>query len=136
MIDQGKSKMSKRKSIEAPGFSHANPIPAASRIGDIMMSSVISGRDPASGEMPDDQAQQIINIFSHIGSTVEAAGGSTDDIIKITFWVDDAAAGRAALNGEWVKMFPDEESRPARHTLSAGGGRPGQGTCDFIAVFG
>jgi enamine deaminase RidA (YjgF/YER057c/UK114 family) len=127
--------MTKRQSIEAPGFSHSNPIPMASRIGDIMMSSVISGRDPKSGEMPGDQAGQIRNIFAHIRSAMEAADGSPDDIIKITFWLDDPAIGRAALNGEWEKMFPDENSRPARHTLSAGGGRPGQVTCDFVAVF-
>ena len=127
--------MTKRQSIEIPGFSHANPIPGARRIGNIMMSSVISGRDPSTAETPEDQGQQICNIFSHIRSAVEAAGGSVDDIIKITFWVDDPAAGRAALNDEWLKMFPDEASRPARHTLSSGGSRSGQITCDFVAVF-
>ena len=32
----------------------------------------------------------------------------------------DPATGRAALNGEWVKMFPDEtRARPAIHWRSA-----------------
>ena len=127
--------MPKRQSIEVPGFSHANPIPAASRIGNIMMSSVISGRDPSTGEMPDHLAQQIVNIFTHIRSAMQAAGGSPEDIIKITFWVEDPASERAALNGEWEKMFPDESSRPARHTQSGAGGGPSRVTCDFIAVF-
>ncbi len=128
--------MAKRQSINFPGFSHANPIPNASRIGNIMMSSVISGRDPATNEMPDDLAGQIVNIFSHIRSAMAAAGGSPEDIIKITFWVRDPGTGRAALNGEWEKMFPDEDSRPARHTQPLAGSGPSQVSCDFVAVFG
>ncbi len=127
--------MSKRQSVNFPGFSHSNPIPNASRIGNIMMSSVISGRDPATGEMPDDLARQIANIFTHIRSAMDAAGGSPDDILKITFWIKDPATGRAALNGEWEKMFPDENSRPARHSLPLGGSGASQVTCDFVAVF-
>lgn len=126
--------MPKRESVNFPGFSHSNPIPNASRIGNIMMSSIIAGRDPASGEMPDDLAAQIVNIFAHMRSAMAAAGGSPDDIIKVNFWVRDPASGRTALNDEWVKMFPEETSRPARHTLALGGGGASQVTCDFTAV--
>ena len=128
--------MAKRQSINFPGFSHVNPIPNASRIGNIMMSSVISGRDPATNEMPDDMAAQVVNIFSHIRSAMAAAGGTPEDIIKITFWVRDPGTGRAALNGEWEKMFPDENSRPARHTQPLAASGPSQVSCDFVAVFG
>ena len=128
--------MTKRQSIEIPGFSHANPIPGACRIGNIMMSSVISGRDPETNQMPDDLAQQIVNVFAHIRSAVEVAGGAPDDIIKITFWIGDPATGRGALNGEWEKLFPDETSRPARHTLPLAAGGPSQVSADFVAVFG
>ncbi len=127
--------MAKRQSVNFPGFSHANPIPGASRIGNIMMSSVINGRDPETGKMPEDMAQQIVNLFGHIRGLVEAAGGSPDDIIKITFFVADPSTGRAALNDEWVAMFPDENARPARHTQAMTGGGPAQVTCDFTAVF-
>jgi len=44
------------------------------------------------------------------------------------------STGRAALNEEWVKMFPDEASRPARHTLQLSGDSPHHVTCDFTAV--
>ena len=64
------------------------------------------------------------------------AGGKVDDIIKINFWMKEPATGRAALNGEWVKMFPDEGSRPARHTLALGADSNALVTCDFVAVFG
>ena len=46
------------------------------------------------------------------------------------------ATGRAALNGEWAKMFPDPDSRPARHTLALGANNPNHLTCDFTAVIG
>jgi len=127
--------MAKRKSIEIPGFKHQNPIPVASRIGNLLMSSVTSGVDPGTRNLPPELAKQITNLFSHIKATVEAAGGSPDDIIKITFWVKDPATGRNAINDEWVKMFPDPDSRPARHTLAMAGDGPSQITCDFVAVF-
>ena len=108
--------MAKRKSINYPGFKHENPIPNASRIGNILMSSIISGRDPATSQMPPELDAQVTNIFKQIKLCVEAAGGTVDDIIKVNFWMKDPATGRKALNGEWSAMFPDPESRPARHT--------------------
>jgi 2-iminobutanoate/2-iminopropanoate deaminase len=128
--------MAKRKSINYPGFKHENPIPNASCIGNILMSSIISGRDPGTGQMPSDLAGQVTNLFAQIKLCVEAAGGSVDDIIKVNFWMKDPATGRAALNGEWARMFPDPESRPARHTLALPANAANHVTCDFTAVIG
>ena len=119
--------MAKRKSINYPGFKHENPIPNASRIGNILMSSIISGRDPQTSQMPPDLDGQVTNIFKQIKLCVEAAGGTVDDIIK---------TGRKALNGEWSAMFPDPESRPARHTLALPQNAANHVTCDFTAVIG
>lgn len=126
--------MAKRQSVNFPGFAHGNPIPNASRIGNLLMSSVISGYTPGTRDMPEDLAQQIVNVFTHVRAAVEAAGGTPDNIIKITFWMKDPATGRTALNDEWVKMFPDEASRPARHTQALGAGSAAGVTCDFVAV--
>ena len=112
--------MARRKSVNFPGFSHQNPIPNASRIGNLMMSSVISGVDPGTRNLPPELARQVANLFVHIRAGVEAAGGTVDDIIKINFWMKQPSTGRAALNVEWTKMFPDPASRPARHTLVLG----------------
>jgi len=127
--------MPKRQSVNFASFSHQNPIPNASRIGDIMMTSVISGVDPGTRNLPADLAGQIVNIFIHIRNAVEAAGGTPENIIKINFWMKDPTTGRGALNDEWVKMFPDPASRPARHTLALGAGSAALVTCDFTAVF-
>jgi 2-iminobutanoate/2-iminopropanoate deaminase len=128
--------MAKRKSITWPGFKHENPIPNASMIGNILMSSIISGRDPQTGTAPPEAEAQIANIFKQIKAGVEAAGGTVDDIIKVNFWVRDPAVGRKMLNGEWTKMFPNESSRPARHTLALPANAPNHVTCDFVAVIG
>ena len=48
--------------------------------------------------------------------------------------VDDAVEVRAALNAEWVKMFPDADARPARHTLTLPPDSRAQVQADFTAV--
>ena len=108
--------MAERKSVNFPGFSHDNPIPNASRVGNILMSSIIGGRNPGTRELPPTLAAQVANVFGYIRAAVEAAGGGTEHIVKIDFFVKDPASQREALNAEWVKMFPNPNSRPARHT--------------------
>lgn len=123
----------RRKSIHIPNFKHVNPIPNACRLGNLVMSGVILGRDPGSGQMPESLEAQCSNMFACMKAIVEAAGGTTDDIVKITVWLKDRSQ-RGPLNEEWLKMFPDEHSRPARHALPLDleGGALVQ--CDFTAV--
>ncbi len=126
--------MPKRKSINGSNPRHENPIPNASRIGNLVMSSVIGGTNPGTRELPATFEAQVANVFAHIRHDIEAAGGGVDDIIKITFWVQDPAKQRALLNTEWLKLFPDPESRPARHTLSLPAGSRAFVQADFVAV--
>ena len=128
--------MARRKSINGSRARHENPIPNASRIGNIVISSVIGGTRPGTRELPASLEEQVANVFAHIRHDIEAAGGSVDDIIKITFWVKDPVLQRAALNTEWVKMFPDPESRPARHTLALLADNRALVQADFTAVLG
>jgi enamine deaminase RidA (YjgF/YER057c/UK114 family) len=126
--------MARRKSIDGSKPRHENPIPNASRIGNIVMSSVIGGANPGTRELPATLEAQVANVFAHIRHDVEAAGGTVDDIIKITFWVKDPVKQRAALNEEWVKMFPDPASRPVRHTQHLPADARALVQADFIAV--
>jgi 2-iminobutanoate/2-iminopropanoate deaminase len=71
-------------------------------------------------------------MFDHVRRIVDAAGCSTDDIIKMTVWMRDRSQ-RAALNAVWLKMFPDPESRPARHTMMGSLDGDKLIECDFIA---
>lgn len=131
-----KEAMPKRQSINGRNPRHENPIPNASRIGNLIMSSVIVGTNPGTRELPESFEAQVANVFAHIRHDVEAAGGSVDDIIKVTFWVRDPASQRAALNTEWVKLFPNSESRPARHTQALTPGGRSLVQADFVAVLG
>ncbi len=126
--------MPHRRSVNGSRARHENPIPNASRVGNIVMSSVIGGATPGTRDLPPTLEQQVANVFSHIRHDIEAAGGSVDDIIKVTFWVKDPASQRAALNDAWVKMFPDPESRPARHTLPLPANSRALVQADFTAV--
>ena len=125
--------MARRTSIHIPGFGHVNPIPAASRIGNILVSGGIHGVDPATGRTAESLEDQLRFMFQHVRTVMETAGGSPDDIIKMSVVIKDRGL-RPALNVEWVKMFPDEHSRPARHT-SEGNLSPGMLVqCDIMAV--
>jgi enamine deaminase RidA (YjgF/YER057c/UK114 family) len=126
--------MAKRQSVDGKHPRHENPIPNASRIGNIVMSSVIGGSNPGTRDLPAALEQQVANVFGYIRHDIEAAGGGVDDILKITFWVKDPASQRVALNAEWVKMFPDAASRPARHTLTLPPDSRALVQADFIAV--
>lgn len=126
--------MKKRRSIEIPGLEHENPIPEASQIGPFLVSSGIFGRDPETGETPPEVEKQCAHMFANIRRILDAAGGTPDDIIKLTVWTRDKK-NKAHVNKEWLAMFPDPQSRPARHTL-AYQELPGvhQVQCEFMAV--
>ncbi|GAB2903498.1 RidA family protein [Paralcaligenes ginsengisoli] len=123
----------KRTSVYAQGFSHKNPIPAACRIGQMLYSGSIQGTDPATGAYGPSLEAQCELMFAHVRRIVEAGGGTTGHIVKMTVWMNDRSQ-RAALNTVWLAMFPDPAARPARHTMQASldGGKLIE--CDFIAV--
>ena len=51
----------------------------------------------------------------------------------MTVWLQDKTQ-RGPVNAEWLKMFPDEDSRPARHTLQMDMDGGALVQCDFTAV--
>jgi 2-iminobutanoate/2-iminopropanoate deaminase len=105
-----------RRSIEVEGFNHgAQPIPAACRIGPLIMTGGVYGLDPATGRIPDDVGEQARLMFANLGRILDAAGAGLGDVVKMTVYVKVPEA-RAAVNAEWLAAFPDPASRPARHT--------------------
>jgi len=75
------------------------------------------GADPATGKTPEDGAEQVRRVFENLQAFMAAAGGTTDDIAKVEVLLADNSL-RANVNEEWLKVFPDEHSRPARHTTA------------------
>ncbi|MFJ7738730.1 RidA family protein [Lysinibacillus sp. NPDC097287] len=107
--------MIKREVIHIQGSEHENPIPTAVKVGNMVYTSAIIGSDPITGEIPEDVDQEIFNLFYYIEEIMKAAGGSTDNIAHLSVnMVDRKYKGN--VNKEWLKMFPNPENRPARHT--------------------
>lgn len=109
--------MAKRISIDVEGYHHGGlPIPAASKVGPLVMTGGISGIDPDTKALPDDVFDQARLMFFNLERIMIAAGGSMDSVARMTVYVKVPEA-REAVNNEWLKAFPDAASRPARHTL-------------------
>ena len=119
-----------RQSIEISSFTHANPIPAATRIGPLLVSSVIVGRDPGETTVPESPSAQYANLFHHIGQILEGAGADWRHVARITFYVPDLSF-RDSCNPVWIEHFPDAASRPSRHTQFVAGAK--FASCEFIA---
>jgi len=105
-----------RRSIEVPGLRHSHPIPVASVVGNLLVSGGINPVNPETGVIPDDTDEQVAMAFANVRRVLAAAGGTPEDIVKCTVFVRDRAI-RPVVDKYWVEMFPDEASRPARHTL-------------------
>jgi 2-iminobutanoate/2-iminopropanoate deaminase len=123
-----------RRAIYIEGFNHTNPIPAACRIGPMLMSGVITGRNPLTGALPPTVDEQCVQMFRHVVRILEAAGGSTDNLLKMTVWLRDPT-NRVTLNAEWLRLFPDPSKRPARHALPMVGDGDSLIQCDITAFF-
>lgn len=122
--------MTGRCSVHAESYRHGNPIPTASRIGPLLVSSVIAPSDPRTKVVPESADQQVGNLFLHIGSILEAARATWNDIARVEFFIG-GSAGREAINPHWLTHFPDEQSQPARHTHIQADATTA--TCSFIA---
>lgn len=128
--------MSKRKSIEIPGLAHVHPIPNACRVGPVLMTGGIYGKDPATGKLAPDIAGQCALMFANIRTVLAAGGATPEDVVKINVWMTNKDH-REYLNHEWLAMFPDEHSRPARHTFKDDDQPYGAlVSCEVIAVIG
>lgn len=121
-----------RRSIYIDEFTHRNPIPNASRIGNVIVSGLIRGVDPANATLPPTLEQQCAFMFQHLRRTVEAGGATLADVIKVTFWMTPLR--REPVNAEWVRMFPDPASRPARQVMAGPMEAGVLVQCDFMAV--
>lgn len=108
--------MSSSRSLDVPGASHNAPIPAGARVGNVLCSSAISGKDAATGLLPPDAATQAQLAFTNLKTLLQAGGATLSDVVKLTVYIKDNSV-REAINAEWLACFPDLHDRPARHTL-------------------
>ena len=121
-----------RTSIHVGEIAHQSPIPNASRIGNIIVSGLIRGADPATSQLAATLEQQCAFMFEHMRRVVEAGGATVEDIVKVTVWMKELK--REPVNDEWMKMFPDPAARPARQIMEVPMEAGVLIQCDFMAV--
>src|SRR5437870_5376145 len=122
--------------IPASRAKPVKPPPRAARRGPFGRPGAISGTAAETGKVPADLDEQCRLMFENVRRVMAAAGGSPDDIVKMTVWITDRSL-REIMNRHWVVMFPDAHSRPARHTLTSRDfTAPMQIQCDLMAVLG
>lgn len=108
--------MSRRQTYKIPGVSHVHaPIPMAARVGNVLQSSAVMGKDPATGELPGDPVKETALAFSNVQAILDAAGLTRDDIVLIEVFLRDGSL-RDEVNLHWCAWYPDPDDRPARHT--------------------
>jgi 2-iminobutanoate/2-iminopropanoate deaminase len=103
-----------RQSYEIRPVGHNAPIPMAARIGNMIMTSGIPGSDPDTGEMPASLEEQAKNCFRNLENVLAKAGATKDDVLRVTVFIK-SNNNRQIVNPAWLEMFPDENTRPARH---------------------
>jgi enamine deaminase RidA (YjgF/YER057c/UK114 family) len=80
------------------------------------MTGGIAGIDLATGKMPDSIEAQCGHMFDLAAKILELAAAGFDDVIKVTVFLKPDLS-RDALNKEWLRCFPNQHSRPVRHTI-------------------
>jgi 2-iminobutanoate/2-iminopropanoate deaminase len=106
----------RQQSIEVENIGHQAPIPVACRVGNVLATSAISGRDQKTGKLAPDAEGQAKLAFENLKTILAKGGMGLGDVVKVTCFVTDDSF-RNALNKYWLECFPDEHKRPARHTL-------------------
>lgn len=102
------------RSIELPHVGHKAPIPLGARVGNLICSSALIGKDPADGSLPADGALQVAHVFSNMRALLEAGGATLQDVVRVGITLADEGL-RDVINTHWLACFPDPADRPARH---------------------
>lgn len=104
--------------INIKGLEHPEGSPNACKIGPLLVSGAIYGKDPETGKLPESVDEQARNAFANLKRILAEAGMGLDDVAKLTIYVrDDKYA--AVARKHWAECFPDPQRRPTRRTLEA-----------------
>src|SRR5574341_1116234 len=106
--------MAKRRSIHVNGMEHGAPIPNGAVLGNMIFSSAISGKDAKTGDLSPEPDEQAEAMFRNLRLFLEEAGASPANVGYMKVYLREEKY-RDAVNKAWLKMYPDEHDRPARH---------------------
>lgn len=101
-------------SLHLPNIGHKAPIPMGARVGPLLCSSAIAGKNAADGSLPADGAEQVANAFANLLALLQAGGAGPQHVAKLSVTLADEAL-RETVNPHWLRIWPDANARPARH---------------------
>jgi 2-iminobutanoate/2-iminopropanoate deaminase len=106
----------RQKSIEIKGHGHNSPTPMACRVGPILATSGVSGKNVKTGVIHKDPDQQTKHAFINMASVMKEGGMDMGDIVKMTINITDETF-IDSIEKYWTKAYPKKAQSPARHTL-------------------
>jgi 2-iminobutanoate/2-iminopropanoate deaminase len=86
----------------------------AARVGNIVWSSAIPGKDASTGTLPSAGTDQVASVFRNADAVLAEAGVTRDDVVYVGVLLGDGEL-RSEVNRYWLQWFPNAEDRPARH---------------------
>ncbi|QHE88994.1 RidA family protein [Hydrogenophaga sp. BPS33] len=108
--------MRRPRSLDVEGLGHGSaPIPMGARVGNMIFTSGIAGKDPRTGKLAEGATAQAFHAFENLRQLLENGGATMADVGQVTVLTVDESL-RDAVNAEWLRHFPDPHDRPARHT--------------------
>jgi 2-iminobutanoate/2-iminopropanoate deaminase len=83
--------------------------------GGFLFTSTISGVEPTTGQLNPDPDKQFEEAFANLRRLLTRGGCSPENLGLVTVNIPDASY-RPRINPPWLKVFPNEDVRPARKT--------------------
>jgi 2-iminobutanoate/2-iminopropanoate deaminase len=110
-----KTESSRRRAVNLPGSTPNGLFSPAVVAGDLVFTSGQIGVDPKTGQLVEGgTAAQLEQVFKNLSAALEAAGSSTEHILKATVFLADMADYNA-MNELYRKKFKGDP--PARTTV-------------------
>lgn len=111
--------MAKRQTFSHSAENFLDPVPLGARIGDLLFSSDLYGWDIKTKQIPADPIQQSEALFENVETLMRQAGGSLENItyMMVCTRKDRHRDALSAFNKPWLRAFPDQNQRPARHAF-------------------
>jgi len=93
-------------------FSPQKKQPIGIRLGSLVRGYLIDGKDPFTGEYPDDITNQSYNLLKNLKFSLESCGGSLDNVAQVSLRFNNVATDLPHFNNVWTEFFPNPDDRP------------------------
>ncbi len=106
----------KREVISPAGAGSNAILSPGIRVGDLLWTAGHVGRNPETGEVPEDIKGQTRQTLENLKTVLEAGGSSLENVVKVNIYLVDVN-DRPAVNEVYVEFFP---SNPPGRTCFGG----------------